>query len=62
MKAVNSPDRTRQGRIMLAMRLDLSAAKDGPTVPAKLVFWGNYAKPVGVPFALKDVPLVGGAK
>lgn len=61
-KAVNSPDRTRQGRIILAMRLDLSAAKDGPTVPAKLVFWGNYAKPVGVPFALKDVPLVGGAK
>lgn len=61
VKAVNSFDNTRQGRIILAMRLDLSAAKDNG-VPAKLVFWGNYAKPVGVPFALKDVPLVGGAK
>ncbi len=60
--AVNDFDNTRQRRIVLNLKLELPAVKDGPSVPAKLVFWGTYAKPVGVPFTLKDVPLVGGSK
>jgi hypothetical protein len=50
-------DRASAGRIIMDLRLDLSAAKDGAAAPANLVFWGTYTKPVAVPFSLKDVPL-----
>lgn len=59
--AVNNFDGTGQRRIVLNLQLELPAVKDGPA-PAKVVFWGTYAKSVAVPFALKDVPLVGGTK
>ncbi len=62
IRASNDFDPTRQGRIVLSMKLELPVVKDGPTLPTKLVFWGSYAKPVGVPFTLKDVSLVGGSK
>ncbi|MCI0703612.1 MAG: hypothetical protein L0241_21230 [Planctomycetia bacterium] len=47
--------------IVIELTLGLPDAKDAP-IPAKVVFWGNYLKPVEVPFALKDVPLVSRAK
>jgi hypothetical protein len=49
-------------RILVKMTLEPIVAKDGPTVPAKVVFWGTTVKQVEVPFAFKDVPLVGGPK
>jgi hypothetical protein len=49
-------------RIVVKLTLELVAAKDGPTVPARVVFWGTVVKPVEIPFALKNVPLVGGAR
>ena len=61
-KASNDFDGRGQRRIVLTMQLELPVTKDGPTAPAKLVFWGHYTKSVEVPFALKGVPLVGGAK
>lgn len=44
-------------RIVVKLTLTLGAAKDGPTVPAKVAFWGTTPRPVEVAFALKDVPL-----
>ncbi|VTS02649.1 Uncharacterized protein OS=Isosphaera pallida (strain ATCC 43644 / DSM 9630 / IS1B) GN=Isop_3205 PE=4 SV=1 [Gemmata massiliana] len=49
-------------RVVLTMQLELPMTKDGSPAPAKLVFWGHYAKSVEVPFVLKNVPLTGGAK
>jgi hypothetical protein len=43
----------------LYLKLELAVVKDGPTKPAKLTFWATTAKPVEVPFMLKDVPLAG---
>ena len=44
-------------RIIVEQTLELVARKDGPTVPAKVVFWGTTPKPVDFPFVFKDVPL-----
>jgi hypothetical protein len=44
-------------RTVARMTLELVAAKDGPTKPAKVTFWGRAPRPVEVPFTLKDVPL-----
>src|SRR5207244_3204651 len=52
-------DRTGK-RIVAKLTLELVLVKDGPTAPAKVVFWGTTVRQVEVPFALKDVPLVGG--
>lgn len=49
-------------RIVAKLTLEVVVAKDGPTVPAKVVFWGTTVKQVEVPFSLKDVPLGGGAR
>jgi hypothetical protein len=49
-------------RIVVKLALEPVVAKDGPTVPARVVFWGTVIKPVEIPFALKDVPLAGGAR
>jgi hypothetical protein len=44
-------------RIIVNLSLELVFVKDGPTTPAKVAFWGSIARPVEVPFSLKDVPL-----
>jgi hypothetical protein len=44
-------------RIVARMTFELVVAKGAPTEPAKVVFWGTTARPVEIPFALKDVPL-----
>jgi hypothetical protein len=49
-------DRTGQ-RIVARMTLEAVVTKDGPADPAQVVFWGSTARPVEVPFTLKDVPL-----
>jgi hypothetical protein len=58
--ATNDFDHTGSRRIVMNLRLELPATKDAPAAPTKVVFWGTYLKSVEVPFALKDVPLVGG--
>jgi hypothetical protein len=50
-------DRLNPRRFVIQLKLELVPAKDGPMVPAKVVFWGATTKPVEVPFVLKDVPL-----
>jgi|GEM_PF-3490482 len=49
-------DRNGRRVIIVQLTLELILAKDGPTTPAKVIFWGTIAKPVEVPFVLKDVP------
>lgn len=49
-------DRNGRRTIIVQMTLELILAKDGPTTPAQVIFWGTTLKPVEVPFALKDVP------
>jgi hypothetical protein len=51
------------GRHMsMNLRLSLTPTEKGQGDPKAIAFWGTYHKPVEVPFTLKDVPLVGGAK
>ncbi|HEY1189681.1 MAG TPA: hypothetical protein VGE74_18685 [Gemmata sp.] len=47
--------------IVARLALEVLGAEDAPG-PATVTFWGNYARSVEVPFALKNVPLVGGPK
>jgi hypothetical protein len=49
-------------RIVVKLTVEPVVAKDGPREPARVVFWGTVVKPVEIPFALKDVPLVGGGR
>ncbi len=58
----NDFDRANPRRMVLNLKLELIVAKDGPTMPAQVVFWGAAPRPVEVPFALKDVPLLGGPR
>jgi hypothetical protein len=56
--AKQTSDFDRAGRRVVAkLSLELVIAKDGPTVPAQVTFWGTTVRPVEVPFVLKDVPL-----
>jgi hypothetical protein len=57
--AASRSDFTWDKRIELKLTLALPVEEKGPTEPGKVVFWGTFAKPVEVPFALKDVPLTG---
>jgi hypothetical protein len=46
-------------RIVLKLKLELHADKDGHGPPSAVTFWGTSVRQVEIPARLKDVPLTG---